>query len=182
MLNPDPKSAVVFCRASLTFIQAQLARIAHTAGDLDRALAHFQVAERECRAAKHGPELAWICSDHASALIDAGHPGHVDRAAALLSEGAALADRHGMPPLAAKIAELGESSSARPSPLGGLTSREVQVLCLLAQGKTNQEIARELFIAERTASTHVSNILAKTNCGNRVEAAAFAHRHGLVKP
>ena len=39
----------------------------------------------------------------------------------------------------------------------------------------------ELFIAERTASNHVSNILAKLNCGNRVEAAAFAHRHGMVK-
>jgi DNA-binding NarL/FixJ family response regulator len=87
-----------------------------------------------------------------------------------------------MLPLIAKMAELRESSSVRPSPPGGLTPREFVVLGLLAQGKTNQEIAVELFIAERTASNHVSNILAKLNCGNRVEAAAFAHRHGLVKP
>lgn len=181
-LNPAPESRVVFCRGSLTFVQAQLARVAHTAGDLDRATAHFEAAERDCRAAKHGPELAWICHDHANVLIEAGRSTDRDHAAALLSEGAALADRHGMLPLIAKIAELRESSSVRPSPPGGLTPREVEVLGLLAQGKTNQEIAVELFIAERTASNHVSNILAKLNCGNRVEAAAFAHRHGLVKP
>jgi DNA-binding CsgD family transcriptional regulator/tetratricopeptide (TPR) repeat protein len=181
-LNPDPESTVVFCRGSLTFVQAQLARVAHTAGDLDRAVAHFEAAERDCRAAKHGPELAWICYDHANVLIEVSRPSDTDHAAALISEGAALADRHGMLPLSEKIAVLRESSSVRPSPPGGLTPREVEVLGLVAQGKTNQEIAMELFIAERTASNHVSNILAKINCGNRVEAAAFAHRHGLVKP
>jgi predicted ATPase/DNA-binding CsgD family transcriptional regulator len=181
MLNPDPESAVVFCRGSLTFVQAQLARLAHTAGDLDRAIAHFEVAERDCRAARHGPELAWICYDHAGALFDARRPGDADRAAALLGEGAELANRHGMLPLSAKIAELG-SAAIRPSPPGGLTPRELDVLVLVAQGKTNKEIAAELFIAERTASNHVSNILAKIKCGNRVEAAAFAHRHGMVKP
>jgi DNA-binding CsgD family transcriptional regulator len=181
-LNPDPESTVVFCRGSLTFVQAQLARVAHTAGDLDRATRHFEAAERDCRAAQYGPELAWICYDHATVLIEAGRSTDTDHAAALLGEGAALADHHGMLPLIAKIAELRESSSVRPSPPGGLTPREVDVLGLLAQGKTNQEIAVELFIAERTASNHVSNILAKLNCGNRVEAAAFAHRHGLVKP
>ncbi len=181
MLNPDPRNAIAFCRGSLTFVQAQLARIARTAGDLERALAHFEAAERDCRAARHGPELAWICYDHAGALLDARRPGDADRAAALLDEGAKLADRHGMLPLSAKIAEL-RSSAVRPSPPGGLTPRELDVLVLVAQGKTNKEIAAELFIAERTASNHVSNILAKIKCGNRVEAAAFAHRYGLVKP
>jgi DNA-binding CsgD family transcriptional regulator len=181
-VNPDPKSAVVFCRGSLTFVQAQLGRVAHTAGDLDRAIAHFKAAESDCRAAQHGPELAWICHDYARVLIEAGRPNDADHAAALLSEGAALADRHGMLPLSEKIAELRESSSVRPSLPGGLTPREVEVLGLMAEGKTNQEIAVELFIAERTASNHVSNILAKIKCGNRAAAAAFAHRHGLVKP
>ena len=181
MLNPDPRSAIVFCRGSLTFVQAQLARVAQTAGELDRAIAHFEAAERDCRAARHGPELAWICYDYASALLVARRPGDVDRAAALLEEGAKLADRYGMLPLSAKIAEL-KPAAVRPSPPGGLTPRELNVLILVAQGKTNKEIAAELFIAERTASNHVSNILAKIKCGNRVEAAAFAHRHGLVKP
>jgi DNA-binding CsgD family transcriptional regulator/DNA replicative helicase MCM subunit Mcm2 (Cdc46/Mcm family) len=181
MLNPDPESTLVFCRASLTFVQAQLARIAHTAGDLDRALTHFEDAQRDCRAARDGPELAWICYDHAGVLLAVRGPGDADRAAALLGEAARLADRYGLPPLRAKIAEM-RSSAVRPLSPGGLTSREVDVLVLLAKGKTNKEIAAALFIAERTASNHVSNILAKIKCGNRVEAAAFAHLHGLVKP
>lgn len=181
-LDPGLESKVVFCRASLTFVQAQLARIARTAGDLDRAAAHCELAERDCRAAGQGPELAWICHDCAGVLLEAGRPSDAERAASLLAEGAALADRHGMPPLARKIAALKESSSVRPRSPSGLTPRELEVLRLLAQGRTNKEIAAELFIAERTASNHVSNILAKIHCGNRVEAAAFAHRHGLVKP
>lgn len=181
MLNPDPENAIVFCRGSLTFVQAQLARVAQTAGELGRAIAHFEAAERDCRAARHGPELAWICYDHAGALLVARRPGDADHAAALLDEGAKLADRHGMLPLSAKIAEL-RCGAVRPPPPGGLTPRELDVLVLVAQGKTNKEIAAALFIAERTASNHVSNILAKIKCGNRVEAPAFAHRHGLVKP
>ena len=84
-----------------------------------------------------------------------------------------------MLPLTQKI--VAQSSLVRPGSPGGLTPREIEVLGLVAQGKTNQEIAAELFIVERTASNHVGNILAKIDCGNRVEAAAFAHRYGLVK-
>ncbi len=181
MLNRDPENAIVFCRGSLTFVQAQLGRVARTAGDLDCALGHFEAAERDCRAAGNGPELAWISYEHAGVLLEAGRPGGAERAAALLNDSARLADRHGMLPLAGKIAALGPTA-VRPSPPGGLTSRELEVLVLLARGKTNKEIASELFIAERTASNHVSNILTRIGCGNRTEAAAFAHRHGLVKP
>jgi DNA-binding CsgD family transcriptional regulator len=181
MLNRSPENAIVFCRGSLTFVQAQLGSVARGAGDLDCALGHFEAAERDCRAAGHGPELAWISYDHAGTLLDTGRPGDAERAATLLGDGARLADRYGMLPLSEKIAGL-RSASVRPLPPGGLTSRELEVLVLLAHGKTNKEIAAELFIAERTASNHVSNILARIKCGNRTEAAAFAHRHGLVKP
>jgi DNA-binding CsgD family transcriptional regulator/tetratricopeptide (TPR) repeat protein len=58
--------------------------------------------------------------------------------------------------------------------LGGLTSRESEVLGLLAEGRTNREIGERLFITEKTASVHVSNILAKLGVGNRGEAAALA--------
>jgi DNA-binding NarL/FixJ family response regulator len=98
----------------------------------------------------------------------------------LLDEGASLADRFRMVPLGRKISELRESLSQRRSPPGGLTKRELEVLRLIARGRTNKEIGVELFIQERTASNHVSNILAKLKCGNRVEAADFAHRHGLL--
>jgi DNA-binding CsgD family transcriptional regulator len=63
----------------------------------------------------------------------------------------------------------------------GLTSRERQVLALLAEGATNREIGAELYMAEKTASVHVSRILGKLGVRSRTEAAAVAHRHGLSK-
>jgi DNA-binding CsgD family transcriptional regulator len=62
----------------------------------------------------------------------------------------------------------------------GLTAREQQVLALLAGGATNREIGTTLFMAEKTASVHVSRILAKLNARTRTEAAAVALRHGLL--
>jgi DNA-binding CsgD family transcriptional regulator len=61
----------------------------------------------------------------------------------------------------------------------GLTPRELQVLALLAEGATNREIGAQLFMAEKTASVHVSRILSKLDVRSRTEAAAVAHRHGL---
>ncbi|MCY0941201.1 LuxR C-terminal-related transcriptional regulator [Streptomyces sp. H34-S5] len=57
-----------------------------------------------------------------------------------------------------------------------MTSREREVLSLVAEGHTNRQIAAELFIAPKTASVHVSNILAKLGVAGRGEAAALAHR------
>ncbi|MGH3298388.1 MAG: response regulator transcription factor, partial [Trebonia sp.] len=62
----------------------------------------------------------------------------------------------------------------------GLTDREREVLILVAAGRSNPEIARELFISTKTASVHVSNILAKLGVSGRVEAAAVAHRLGVT--
>ena len=62
----------------------------------------------------------------------------------------------------------------------GLTARERQVLALLAAGRTNREIGAELYMAEKTACVHVSRILSKLDVRSRTEAAALAHRVGLV--
>jgi DNA-binding NarL/FixJ family response regulator len=62
----------------------------------------------------------------------------------------------------------------------GLTSREAEVIRLLAAGYSNQQIADALFLTRKTASVHVSNILGKLGVENRVQAAAIAHRLGLV--
>jgi DNA-binding CsgD family transcriptional regulator len=64
----------------------------------------------------------------------------------------------------------------------GLTEREREVLVRLAADRSNPEIARELFISAKTASVHVSNILAKLGASGRVEAAAVAHRLGIEPP
>ena len=62
----------------------------------------------------------------------------------------------------------------------GLSAREIEVLRLIAVGKSNQQIADELVISLNTVARHVSNIFDKTGAANRTEAASYAHRHGLV--
>jgi ATP/maltotriose-dependent transcriptional regulator MalT len=75
----------------------------------------------------------------------------------------------------------GPAPAASPSPAAslGLTRRETEVLTLVAAGRTNRQIGGELFITEKTASVHVSRILAKLGVAGRGEAAAVAHRLGL---
>jgi DNA-binding CsgD family transcriptional regulator/tetratricopeptide (TPR) repeat protein len=97
------------------------------------------------------------------------------------------AGKLGAAPLHAALDDLGRrarlghgagSGHGGPGPVAGLTDREREVLALVARGKSNREIAAELFIAPKTASVHVSNILAKLGAASRTEAAAIAHREG----
>jgi two-component system, NarL family, response regulator LiaR len=66
-------------------------------------------------------------------------------------------------------------------PHEALTNREKEILLLMAQGKTNQEIADELFIALKTAKVHVSNILGKLDVQDRTQAVIYAFKNSLVK-
>ncbi|MGH2610110.1 MAG: LuxR C-terminal-related transcriptional regulator, partial [Tepidiformaceae bacterium] len=73
------------------------------------------------------------------------------------------------------------SDAAKEMPLHPtLSDREVEVLRLVARGRTNAEIANELVISKNTADRHVSNILTKTGSANRAEAVLYAARHSLV--
>jgi DNA-binding NarL/FixJ family response regulator len=89
-----------------------------------------------------------------------------------------------MKPLAAKLAALREKLAARRGGRadypGGLTEREVEVLRLIAAGKSNREIGEALVISENTVIRHVSNIFSKAGVANRAEAASYAHTHGLA--
>ena len=76
-------------------------------------------------------------------------------------------------------AEWSEWTTADPADSLGLTTRERDVLRLVSAGRTNRQIAEELFISPKTASVHVSNILGKLGVSGRGEAAAVAHRLGL---
>jgi NarL family two-component system response regulator LiaR len=77
------------------------------------------------------------------------------------------------------IRKLGQPTDLPPTE-DPLTEREVQVLRLVAQGLTNQQIGQKLVISERTAGTHISNILGKLHLANRTQAALYALREGLV--
>jgi DNA-binding CsgD family transcriptional regulator/tetratricopeptide (TPR) repeat protein len=85
-----------------------------------------------------------------------------------------VAERAGLELSAAPAADAG------PARRFGLTRRELEVLRLLVDGRTNRQIAGELFISEKTAGTHVSSILGKLDVASRTEAASLAHRVGLV--
>jgi len=114
--------------------------------------------------------------------------GDRDGGAVRLRRAAALAQRLGARPLSDDIALLARRARIPLSPDGdgdtpapepdrlGLTAREFEVLRLVAAGRSNREIAGELFISAKTASVHVSNILAKLGVTSRGEAAAAAHR------
>jgi NarL family two-component system response regulator LiaR len=63
-----------------------------------------------------------------------------------------------------------------------LTARELEVLRLIARGRSNKEIARDLAVAEKTVKTHVSNVLSKLGVADRTQAALYAVQHGLADP
>ena len=69
---------------------------------------------------------------------------------------------------------------ASPSPSTQLSARELDVLKLVAEGKDNAEIAAELFISPKTVKNHISNILMKLQISNRIQAAVYAVRRGIV--
>ena len=116
-------------------------------------------------------------------------PNRTGARAARLPKAAELAARLGARPLLQQITRLARrarielppaAGQAGPVAPFGLTAREMEVLRLVAAGRSNQQIAGELFISPKTASVHVSNILGKLGVVSRVEAAAAAHRLHLL--
>jgi DNA-binding NarL/FixJ family response regulator len=80
-----------------------------------------------------------------------------------------------------RFASLGEPS-APPDAVETLTAREVEVLRLLARGRSNAEIAAELVLSEHTVKTHVAHVLAKLDLRDRIQAVILAYECGLVRP
>jgi NarL family two-component system response regulator LiaR len=85
------------------------------------------------------------------------------------------------PAVAARLMEEVAGEDERPR-AGLLTARELEVLCLIADGLANKVIAQRLGVAEKTVKTHVSNILGKLGLSDRTQAALYAVREGLVGP
>ena len=142
--------------------------------------------------------LAYALFRQAEALSSAGD---ADAAGAAAGEALTLAQTVGAAPLEADVDALIRGARLRAAAAGngttpsaaavadaepgelerlGLTAREGEVLRLVADGRSNSQIAETLFISRKTASVHVSNILSKLGVSTRVEAAALAHRRGIA--
>lgn len=72
------------------------------------------------------------------------------------------------------------SAGGPPAPTDGLTPREGEVLALIAEGLSNREIARRLFVSEATVKTHINNLFAKAHLRDRAHAVSYAYTHGFA--
>ena len=96
------------------------------------------------------------------------------------AEGDILIDQGRLAALVRKLGEEREARSEAEALKGVLSPREKEVLQLFAQGLSNPEVGRQLFISEHTVQSHVRNILAKLQVRSKLEAVALAARHGVV--
>ena len=172
--------------------------LAALAGDLDaplltavaaQARGAVQLAEGDARAALSVLRQAWTGWQEVDGAYDAARVrvliglasrdlGDVDAAEMEFDAARWIFQQLGARPDLARVEAL--SRALKPAPPGGLSPREIQVLRLVATGKTNRQIASALFISERTVERHLSNIFNKLDLTSRSAATAYAYEHHLL--
>lgn len=141
------------------------------AGDADGAISRLHSALEIFRRLRQPWEqanvLCWLASAHERRGDDA-------LAAQLRDQAGAIFERLGAPPVVVR-------SGTAPASDGPLTARERQIVELVAQGKSNRQIAAELFISEKTVSRHLANVYVKLDVGSRTAAVAWWHEQGGLR-
>jgi DNA-binding CsgD family transcriptional regulator len=159
------------------------ARMTALLGDVEGARVLFDRARARFDRTGRGTGLAMCDHDEALALIRNGRASD-PRVATLLDAAARRFAALGMDPWVASVARLraqaGGSPGATAAPPDGLSSREAEVLRLVASGLANKEIAAQLFISVPTVERHVANIYGKIGVHGRAAATAYALRKGLA--
>jgi DNA-binding CsgD family transcriptional regulator len=171
-------------------VDRALGLAARARSDTAAARRHLADAEGQARRAGMRPELALILlerglleRDHhlVSSSRSATPAGHPDDP---LAEGLRLCAELGMQELGRRLLSPAAAGrrrrSGREARVAGLSNRELEVLRLVAEGLTNREIARALFLSEKTVARHLTTIFTKMGVENRAGATAFALRHGLA--
>jgi DNA-binding NarL/FixJ family response regulator len=186
LLLPHAEHTVVIGNAVACYgaMSRYLGMLATTIGHWDAAVQHFEDALVMNARMKAWPWLAHTQYAYATMFLARNQPGDSDKVIALLDAALRTARELGMRALEERLAaHLGQNVTpplpAVSSSLDDLSQHEVEVLRLLAVGKSNRDIADALYISLNTVATHVRNILTKTGTANRTEAAAYALRHGL---
>jgi predicted ATPase/DNA-binding CsgD family transcriptional regulator len=166
----------------LVLVDRVLGVAAHCRGDRAAASRHLAAAESQARAAGMRPELALTLLH--KGVIERRDGPDVARGEAAFAEGQRLCAELGMQELGRRLLD---AFDLPPEPPGrrdawpdGLSARQVEVLRLVADGRTNREIAAALSVSERTVANHMTAIFAKTGVDNRAGAAAYALRQGLA--
>jgi DNA-binding CsgD family transcriptional regulator len=163
-----------------------LGELAAYAGDANAAEIHFVRAEAIARREGLLPELARTLLGRANLETSRSKRGHTPQAEAHLKEALALFGKLSMHKSAHDLrSRLGQLPPQPDKPKtstlpADLTQREVEILRLVAAGKSNHQIARTLNLSDKTVANHLTTIFHKTASENRAAAAAFAIRHGLV--
>jgi DNA-binding CsgD family transcriptional regulator/tetratricopeptide (TPR) repeat protein len=161
-------------------VDRYLGMLAATLGERELAETHFERALALNRRMEARTWLAHTAFEYGRMLLGRG-PSHHHRAGQLMAEADRLAGEIGMPALRKRVHAHGAPAAPAPGPLPDeLSSREAEILRLVARGLSNREIGAAVFISEHTVANHIRSILRKTGCANRTEAASYAHRHALV--
>ncbi|MDF5757311.1 response regulator transcription factor [Spongiactinospora sp. TRM90649] len=179
-----------------------LALVARTRPDIvliDVRMPHMDGLEASARLVREHPDTKVIIlttfdeDEHVAAALRAGVSGFLLKVApperlvealrTVAAGGGLLDPAVTLRVISAFAGQPGPASGAgRSADLGLLTGRETDVLRLLAQGLTNNQIAARLHLGEATVKTHLSHVLTKLNLATRVQAVVFAYESGLVRP
>jgi DNA-binding CsgD family transcriptional regulator len=156
--------------------------LATTMARWQEAESHFEDALAMNTRMHARPWLAHTQHDYATMLLARNHPSDHEKAASLLHAALTTARELGMRALEERMTAREDRHPTLPTlfDIDDLSPREVDVLRLIAAGKSNQEIADTLCISLNTVATHGRNSLAKTGSTNRTEAAAYAMRCGIL--
>jgi DNA-binding CsgD family transcriptional regulator len=188
LLQPYAERCIVFGAhtASLGSAARLLGLLAATLQQWDVAQRHYEFALGFDERSGGRPWLARTRCDYAAMLLQRAATGDREHARALATAALDAARTLGLGGIEERALPLqqplAEDSAAPARTVAGLSGRELQVLRLVAAGKTNPQIAAVLHRSPATVAIHVRNILDKTQSANRAEAAAFAARHGLLAP
>ncbi|WP_448006110.1 helix-turn-helix transcriptional regulator [Agromyces bauzanensis] len=145
----------------------------HVARTLAATAAHL-------RRADPGSTDATALAERARAIAEPAGMVRVLRALGLGGGGGELEGRGEASVASVASGASGAAGASAREPADGLTAREREVIVLIAQGRSNRDIASRLVISEHTVANHVRNILTKIGAENRTQAARFAHEHGLA--
>jgi class 3 adenylate cyclase/DNA-binding NarL/FixJ family response regulator len=157
-------------------------------GRWNEAETHLQAAMAMAANVQARPELGRTCLDYAHMLVARGQRGDRDRAVELVQQASSMFHALGMAPFTRQAEQLAAvlqthlplPSRPHAASLDGLSERDVEILLQMAQGSTDQEIARALTLAPQTVTRHVHSLLAKLGVNSRAAAVAYASERGFA--